>query len=52
MNARTTEEQYRWAVAEFSRRPEPPGLVLNWVCRDELDYLELSKDRLELKPPT
>jgi hypothetical protein len=51
MNATTTAEQYQWAVAAFSRRPDPPGLVLNWVCREELEYLDLTTDRLELKPP-
>ena len=50
MNATTTEDQYRWAVDAFSRRPDPPGLVLNWVCRDALDYLDLTTDRLDLTP--
>jgi hypothetical protein len=50
MNATTTEDQYRWAVEAFSRRPDPPGLVLNWVCRDELDYLDLTTDRFDLTP--
>ena len=50
MNATTTEDQYRRAVEAFSRRPDPPGLVLNWVCRDELDYLDLTTDRLDLTP--
>jgi hypothetical protein len=49
MNA-TTEHQYRWAVDAFSSRPDPPRLVLNWACRDELDSLDLTNDRLDLTP--
>lgn len=46
----TTESQYRWAVEHFARAPEPPGLMLNWVCRDNLDYLDLTQERLEMSP--
>ena len=38
----TTDTQYRRALAQFRRRPDPPGQVLNWVCRDNLSYLDLS----------
>jgi hypothetical protein len=24
--------------------------VLEWVCRDNLDYLDLTEDRLEMNP--
>lgn len=51
MNATTTEDQYRWGADAFSRRRNPPGFVLNRVCRHELDYLDLTNDRLEPKPP-
>lgn len=27
-----------------------PGLMLDWVCRDNLDYLDLTQDRLEMNP--
>ena len=27
------------ALAQFRIRPDPPGQVLNWVCRDNLSYL-------------
>lgn len=46
----TTEAQYRRAVESYSRRPEPPGVMLSWVCRDKPDYLDLSRNRLELSP--
>ncbi len=46
----TTEAQYRWAVEHFARAPEPPGLMLDWVCRDNVDYLDLTQDRLEMNP--
>jgi hypothetical protein len=34
----------------FRRRPDPPGQVLNWVCRDNLSYLDLTQNRLEMDP--
>ena len=46
----TTEAQYRRVVESFSRRPEPPGVMLSWVCRDNLDYMDLTQDRLEMNP--
>lgn len=46
----TTEAQYRRVVEGFSRRPEPPGVMLNWVCRDNRDYLDLTHHRLEMSP--
>jgi hypothetical protein len=27
-----------------------PGQVLNWVCRDNLSYLDLTENRLEMDP--
>jgi len=38
----TTDAQYQRALAQFRRRPDPPGQVLNWVCRDNLSYLDLT----------
>jgi hypothetical protein len=49
-NAETTEEQYRKALAAFERNPDPPGKMLNWVCRDNTDYLDLTQHREELNP--
>jgi hypothetical protein len=46
----TTDSQYRQAVAQFSRRPEPPGTLLSWVCRGQPEYLDLEQDRLVLRP--
>ncbi len=46
----TSETEYRTAVAHFSRHPNPPGQVLNWICRDNIDYLDLTLDRIEMSP--
>jgi len=46
----TTDAQYQRALAQFRRRPDPPGQVLNWVCRDNLSYLDLTENRLEMDP--
>ncbi len=48
--SRTTDAQYRKAVSAFMRNPDPPGTLLNWVCRDKTEYLNLTKDRLDLTP--
>jgi hypothetical protein len=46
----TTDAQYRSAVSFFEKHPDPPGTMLHWVCRDRPEYLDLTKDRLELTP--
>jgi len=46
----TTETQYRKAVAQFERNPDPAGTLLTWVCWDNVEYLDLTKDRLDLNP--
>lgn len=46
----TTESQYNHALAQFRRHPSPPGPVLEWVCRDNPDYMDLTEDRLEMNP--
>lgn len=46
----TTDAQYRKAVASFERNPDPPGMLLNWVCRDSVEALDLTRDRFELAP--
>ncbi|MGE3542273.1 MAG: hypothetical protein AB7N91_33275 [Candidatus Tectimicrobiota bacterium] len=48
--ATTTAEQYQRAVAAFAARPDPPGLLLQWVCRDQHAALDLTTDRLTLTP--
>jgi hypothetical protein len=45
----TTEAQYRGAVS-FLKRREQAGALLHWVCRDNIEYLDISKDRLALTP--
>jgi hypothetical protein len=46
----TTDTQYRQAVSSFARRPDPPGTMLTWVCRNNPDYLDLAEDPLTLRP--
>jgi hypothetical protein len=46
----TTTSKYNHALAQFRRHPSPPGHVLEWVCRDNLDYLDLTEDRLKMNP--
>jgi len=46
----TTETAYRQALASFARHPEPEGVLLHWVCRDTIAYLDLAGDRLDLNP--
>src|SRR5271165_2607157 len=46
----TADAQYQRALAQFRRRPDPDGQVLNWVCRDNLSYLDLTQNRLEMDP--
>lgn len=48
--SQTTDKQYQKAVINFSKTPNPKGVMLNWVCRDNLGYLDLSKDRMTLNP--
>lgn len=45
----TTEAQYRRALAAFTRRPQPPGHVLEWVCGDEIEHLDIHTDHLDLR---
>jgi hypothetical protein len=49
-NSTTTEAQYGEALAAFERDPSPPGRVLEWICRDDVICLDLSADRVELRP--
>jgi hypothetical protein len=46
----TTELQYQKALTQFRRHPSPPGHVLEWVCCDNPDYLDLTQDRLDMNP--
>jgi hypothetical protein len=46
----TTEEQYQRAVTSFTARPAPAGVLLQWVCRDQIAALDLTTNRLMLTP--
>jgi hypothetical protein len=49
LQSTTTISQYNQIVGKFRRRPEPPGQLLDWVCRDQVTYLDCSLDSWELK---
>lgn len=49
-NATTTDEQYNKGLFQYAKNPTPSGKLLNWVCRDNTDYLDLTRDRLDLNP--
>ncbi len=49
-HSKTNEAQYRLAVSQFGKRPEPPGTLLTWVCGGNTDHLDLVHDRLVLRP--
>ncbi|MGI9284856.1 MAG: hypothetical protein ACR2P1_05675 [Pseudomonadales bacterium] len=42
--------QYEKTVQAFRKNPDPPGQFLEWVCRDNMKYLDLKQHRLELSP--
>ncbi len=44
----TSDRQYQQAVSAFAQNPDSNGLMLNWVCRDNVEYLDLSGDSLQL----
>lgn len=46
----TSEAQYSSAVSRFEQHPEPPGTLLTWVCRGNIDHLDLARNRLVLSP--
>ncbi|MFK7979152.1 MAG: hypothetical protein AB8G86_04165 [Saprospiraceae bacterium] len=50
--ATTTDEQYNKGLHHFHKAPDTEGKLLNWVCRDTMDFLDLSKaeNRLDLNP--
>ncbi len=50
LHSATTDAQYQKAVAQFRKRPIQPGRLANWECRDNVAYLDLTQDRLELSP--
>ena len=42
--------QYEKACRAFAKDPQPPGRILDWVCRDNFEYLDLTRHRLDLNP--
>ncbi|MGB7440108.1 MAG: hypothetical protein WA919_03500 [Coleofasciculaceae cyanobacterium] len=50
LSSTTTDSQYQQALSHFALNPYPEGKLLEWVCRDNIDYLDLTKDRLDLTP--
>ena len=46
----TSGAQYQDMVAQFARNPVPRGRLVEWVCRDNRDFLDFTKNRLEIKP--
>lgn len=50
LTSTTTDEQYLNMVTRFMKNPNPPGKLLRLVCHETLEYLDLSRDRHEIKP--
>ena len=49
-SATTTNDQYEQGVRAFVRNPEPEGVLMPWVCRDNPDYLDLTRNAVTLNP--
>ncbi|SDQ37038.1 hypothetical protein [Pseudovibrio sp. Tun.PSC04-5.I4] len=47
-SATTSELAYERGVRAFLRSPEPPSVHLNWVCRDNPEYVNVNEDPLVL----
>jgi hypothetical protein len=43
-------QQYERVVEAFTENPDPLGTVMNWVCRNNWDYLDVKKYPLDLNP--
>jgi hypothetical protein len=50
LNSSASEADYQLAVAHFERAASPGVGVLNWVCHDNPDYLDLSQNRMDMAP--
>jgi hypothetical protein len=48
--ATTTEEQYQQALTSFAAHPDPAGILLEWVCRDNVASVDLTTHRMALMP--
>lgn len=49
-HSRTTEDQYHQVMLKFAANPHPPGVLLKWVCKDNVEYLDLSENTMDLTP--
>lgn len=48
--ATTTHHEYEQGVRAFARNPAPEGTLMNWVCRDNPEYLDLVNNVATLNP--
>ena len=48
--ATTTEEHYQQALTSFAAHPDPAGILLQWVCRDNVASVDLTTNRMALTP--
>lgn len=46
----TTNEQYEDLVEKYVKKPLIKSHVLNWVCRDNKEYLDINKYPFEISP--
>jgi hypothetical protein len=46
----TTEDQCQQALTSFAAHPDPAGILLHWVCRDQVAAVDLTTDRMTLTP--
>jgi hypothetical protein len=51
INSSTTSDfEYMDAFLSFSKNTNPVGEMLNWVCYDKDEYLDIERDILDLNP--
>jgi len=48
--ATTTAAQYQQALTSFAAHPDPVGILLPWVCRDNVASVDLTTNRMALTP--
>jgi hypothetical protein len=46
----TTEAHYQQALTAFAAHPDPAGILLHWVCRDQIAAVDLTTHRMTLTP--
>ncbi|MDA7705535.1 hypothetical protein N8772_03570 [Rickettsiales bacterium] len=50
MKANNSIEDYENICESFSKNSNAEEILLKWVCNDKEEYLDLSKDRVEINP--